>query len=229
MRPRSWCWAWAVLVVGLWGVGGPAQAFTLEGYFKVLALAAKKRDVWRKIFLGKDVGFDVSPWLFKDRVRPPYVPVVTSFPRSPSFGHYRNERNPAASPSTGSSYTFYDGQVSIPNARRYYTYLEGGGEGGRGGRERGSGGWWNGRAVFQGLRRNDVIGQDYFGESAGLYPGQSRHRREIRSDLLSEEEGRPYRRRRRATMSRGATTESLEFNRRFQDLTYLGYTGLPER
>nr|XP_053639685.1 uncharacterized protein LOC128693836 [Cherax quadricarinatus] len=70
------------------------QAVTLDAYFKVLELIAKKRDIWRKIFLGNDIGFDVSPWLFNDRVKPPYVPIVTTFPRFPLHGHYHNERPP---------------------------------------------------------------------------------------------------------------------------------------
>ncbi|ROT81925.1 hypothetical protein C7M84_024912 [Penaeus vannamei] len=222
MRPKSWWWLWAAAVVSVCGVGSPGQAFTLEGYFKVLALAAKKRDVWRKIFLGKDLGFDVSPWLFKDRVRPPYVPVLTSFPRSPFFGHYTSERNPAPSSPASSSYTFYDGQVSMPNARRHYTYPEarrGWGAGGGGG-----GGWLKGMAAFQGLQRNGVVGQNYFGGSAEGSPMHIRHRRDTTAAL----EGEEGRRRRRAA-SRGGAREAPQARSRFQVFTYLGYEGLPER
>lgn len=40
----------------------------------------------------------MSPWLFEDRVKPPEVPLVTTFPRYPVYGHYRNERGPAFPP-----------------------------------------------------------------------------------------------------------------------------------
>ncbi|XP_047502641.1 uncharacterized protein LOC125048054 [Penaeus chinensis] len=226
MRSKLWWWLWAVALVG---VESPAHAFTLEGYFKVLALAAKKRDVWRKIFLGKDLGFDVSPWLFKDRVKPPYVPVLTSFPRSPFFGHYTGERNPAPHSPASSSYTFYDGQMSMPNVRRYYTYPAarrgwgGGGGGGGGGGD--GGGWWQGMAVFQGLQRNNVNGQHYFRGSAEGNPTQIRHHRATTDDIL---EGEEHLRRRRSP-SRSDAKEAPDTRSRFQDFTYLGYVGLPER
>ncbi|XP_068215636.1 uncharacterized protein [Palaemon carinicauda] len=70
----------------------PVESFTLENYFKILAMAARKRDMWRKILYGNDVGFDASPWLFKDRVLPPYVPIIKTFPKYPVEGHYRDER-----------------------------------------------------------------------------------------------------------------------------------------
>ncbi|KAG7174000.1 uncharacterized protein LOC121859851 [Homarus americanus] len=94
MQVRTWWCMVTVVTLGWAAIPKPTYAFTLDGYFKVLALAAKKRDIWRKIFLGKDVGFAVSPWLFKDRVKPPFVPIVTTFPRYPVHGHYRNEYIP---------------------------------------------------------------------------------------------------------------------------------------
>ncbi|XP_066945535.1 uncharacterized protein [Macrobrachium rosenbergii] len=94
---------WFLIVLLLFndlGVNGPlqAEAFTLENYFKILAMAARKRDMWRKIFGGSDIGFDASPWLFKDRVMPPYVPIIKTFPKYPVQGHYRDERAPTSPP-----------------------------------------------------------------------------------------------------------------------------------
>ncbi|XP_045605363.1 uncharacterized protein [Procambarus clarkii] len=83
-----WCVVMVVVVVASPNL---TWSFTLDGYFKMLELVTKTRDMWRKILLGNDIGFVASPWLFKDRVKPPYVPMVTTFPKSPVNGHYRNE------------------------------------------------------------------------------------------------------------------------------------------
>ncbi|XP_071519707.1 uncharacterized protein [Panulirus ornatus] len=102
MRVRAWWWCMATVAALGW-VAAPSHSFTLDGYFQVLALAAKKRDIWRKIFLGRDIGFAVSPWLFKDRVQPPFVPIVTTFPRYPVHGHYRHEHGSLSPPVASSA------------------------------------------------------------------------------------------------------------------------------
>ncbi|CAL4081014.1 unnamed protein product, partial [Meganyctiphanes norvegica] len=59
------------------------EAFSIDGYFKLIALTAKKRDFWRKLFGGNDIGFHIYPYFFEDRVQPPEVPIITSKPGIP--------------------------------------------------------------------------------------------------------------------------------------------------
>lgn len=110
----------------------------------------------------------------------------------------------------------------MPNARRYYTYpaaRRGWGVGGDGG------GRWEGMAVFQGIQRNDLIGQHYFEGSAEGNPTKIQLRRATTDDMLEGEERRRWRR----SASRADAKEAPEARSRFQDFTNLVYVGLPER